>query len=281
MGKPKQMLDSDQCTLMAHYLKIHQQSDGGWGTHIESPSTMFGTVCCYVALRLLESDAGDADADSPYMVRGRAFIQKHGGATLTSSWAKFWLCLLGCMEWEGHNSVPPEMWLLPNWFPFHPGRMWCHCRMVYLPMGYLYGVRFVYKDAETDGVILSLRKEVCFLVFPPSIYFLIKWCWYNAPLTSMISSSLSLYCMSLHSALLSVLRHDTMGQDPPPSRRDGQLLTHTPRHGNRSELSGAIRSMGHLPTFQTVRQKVGVKVLYRLYGCRRYTDELYQYRSGE
>ena len=33
---------------------------------------------------------------------------------MTSSWAKFYLCLLGCMHWDGHNSVPPEMWLLPS-----------------------------------------------------------------------------------------------------------------------------------------------------------------------
>ena len=140
---------------MAVYLIAHQQVDGGWGTHIESPSTMFGTVMCYVALRLL-----GLRADCETMSKGRHFIQVQGGAIMTSSWAKFWLCLLGCMEWEGHNSVPPEMWLLPNWFPFHPGRLWCHCRMVYLPMGYLYGSRFVYEDAEADDIILSLRKEV-------------------------------------------------------------------------------------------------------------------------
>ena len=64
------------------------------------------------------------------------------------------------MDWKGHNSVPPEMWLLPNWFPFHPGRMWCHARMVYLPMGYLYGHRFVYDNADKDDVILSLREEL-------------------------------------------------------------------------------------------------------------------------
>ena len=57
-------------------------------------------------------------------------------------------------------SVPPEMWLLPNWFPFHPGRLWCHCRMVYLPMGYLYGSRFVYPNANNDPLITSLRKEL-------------------------------------------------------------------------------------------------------------------------
>ena len=155
MGKPDHMLNQDQVELMKHYITVHQQSDGGWGTHIESPSTMFGTTLMYVAIRLL-----GVEAEDEICVRGRAFLQQHGGAVMTSSWAKFYLCLLGCMDWDGHNSVPPEMWLLPNWFPFHPGRLWCHCRMVYLPMGYLYGSRFVYDKAETDPTIQSLRKEV-------------------------------------------------------------------------------------------------------------------------
>ena len=150
MGRPDKMIDEQQGTMMRRYLTVHQQSDGGWGTHIESPSTMFGAVVSYVALRLLGEPA-----DSDVCASGRAFIKEHGGATMTSSWAKFWLCLVGCMEWEGHNSVPPEMWLLPNWFPFHPGRLWCHCRM-----GYLYGSRFVYSKAETDPLIAALREEL-------------------------------------------------------------------------------------------------------------------------
>lgn len=128
MGKPKLMLDDEAIKLMKHYILVHQQVDGGWGTHIESPSTMFGTTLMYVALRLLGVDAEDYAA-----AKGRAFIREQGGALMTSSWAKFYLCLLGVMDWRAHNSVPPEMWLLPNFFPFHPGRMWCHARMVYLP----------------------------------------------------------------------------------------------------------------------------------------------------
>jgi len=155
MGRPSVMISPPQQALMLHYLKVHQQEDGGWGTHIESPSTMFGTTVCYLAVRLL-----GGDKDTEWVKRGREFIQKEGGAVMTSSWAKFWLCLVGCMDWKGHNSVPPEMWLLPNWFPFHPGRMWCHARMVYLPMGYLYGSRFTYSEAETDPLIGELRKEL-------------------------------------------------------------------------------------------------------------------------
>ncbi|KAE8675762.1 putative LRR receptor-like serine/threonine-protein kinase [Hibiscus syriacus] len=35
--------------------------------------------------------------------------------------------------------MPPEFWLLPSSLPMHPAKMWCYCRMVYMPMSYLYG----------------------------------------------------------------------------------------------------------------------------------------------
>lgn len=64
-------------------------------------------------------------------------IQQHGGAQWTTSWGKFWLAVLGVYAWEGMNPMPPEMWLLPysSWTGIgwlHPGRFWCHCRMVRL-----------------------------------------------------------------------------------------------------------------------------------------------------
>jgi squalene cyclase len=96
MGCPSEMISPPQQALMLHYLKVHQQEDGGWGTHIESPSTMFGTVVSYLAVRLL---GGDKDLD--WVKKGREFIQNEGGAVMTSSWAKFWLCLIGCMDWKG------------------------------------------------------------------------------------------------------------------------------------------------------------------------------------
>jgi len=155
MNRPSKLIDEDQAKMMTHYIRVHQQVDGGWGSHIESPSTMFGSVLMYVALRLL-----GADKDDEACVKAREFMDEHGGALYTSSWSKFYLCILGVMDWKGHNSVPPEMWLLPNWIPFHPGRMWCHARMVYLPMGYLYGSKFIYATAETDPLIAELRTEL-------------------------------------------------------------------------------------------------------------------------
>jgi squalene/oxidosqualene cyclase-like protein len=139
---------------MIHYLKNHQQVDGGWGTHIECASTMFGTVLSYVALRLL----GEPH-DEPYMKAAKSFMDKYGGALFAPSWAKFWLATLGVYEWEGINSIPVEMWYLPRWFPFHPGKLWCHCRMVYLPMGYVYCKRFS-PDVSQDPLLQALRSEL-------------------------------------------------------------------------------------------------------------------------
>mmetsp|Transcript_57764 Transcript_57764/g.183055 ORF Transcript_57764/g.183055 Transcript_57764/m.183055 type:complete len:537 (+) Transcript_57764:344-1954(+) len=60
----------------------------------------------------------------------------------------------------GQNPLTPEMWLLPYWLPLHPGRFWCHCRMVYLPMSYLYGIRATGKPTQlTEDLKLELYTK--------------------------------------------------------------------------------------------------------------------------
>lgn len=73
-------------------------------------------------------------------------IHEYGGATYITSWGKFWLSVLGVYEWEGQNPLNPEMWLLPfsKWTGVgyvHPGRFWCHCRMVRLQNGAPFSAR--------------------------------------------------------------------------------------------------------------------------------------------
>lgn len=137
---------------MIKYLLSHQRPDGGYGLHIESAATMFGTVLNYVSLRLL-----GCAADLPPLVRCREWIIAHGGAQGTPSWGKFWLNVLNLMPWDGSNAIFPEMWLMPKFLPFHPGRFWCHCRMVYLPMAYISGVKFT---VPVDPLIEAIRGEI-------------------------------------------------------------------------------------------------------------------------
>ncbi|KAI5557810.1 hypothetical protein BDE02_18G128600 [Populus trichocarpa] len=153
-GALNAVLSDEHKKEMIRYLYNHQNRDGGWGLHIEGPSTMFGSVLNYVTLRLLGEGPNDGDGA---MDKGHDWILNHGSATMITSWGKMWLSVLGVFEWSGNNPMPPEMWLLPYLLPVHPGRMWCHCRMVYLPMSYLYGKRFV---GPITPIVLSLRKEL-------------------------------------------------------------------------------------------------------------------------
>nr|AIU41743.1 beta-amyrin synthase [Chlorophytum borivilianum] len=153
-GALNAVLSEEHKKEMIRYLYNHQNEDGGWGLHIEGPSTMFGSVLNYVTLRLLGEGANEGDGA---MENARNWILNHGGATAITSWGKMWLSVLGCFEWSGSNPMPPEFWILPSFLPMHPAKMWCYCRLVYMPMSYLYGKRFV---APITPLILQLREEL-------------------------------------------------------------------------------------------------------------------------
>ncbi|XP_064402287.1 lanosterol synthase-like isoform X2 [Halichondria panicea] len=141
-----------QRSEMVRYLRNVQREDGGWGLHICGKSTVFGTVLNYVTLRLL-----GVSRDDPDVVRARSLLHTLGGAVSIPSWGKFWLSVLNVYHWDGVNSLLPELWLLPTFIPIHPSNWWCHCRQVYLPMGYCYAHRI---RAEPTRLIQELREEL-------------------------------------------------------------------------------------------------------------------------
>ncbi|XP_031254808.1 beta-amyrin synthase-like [Pistacia vera] len=137
------------------YFYNHQHEDGGWGMHIEDHSSMFGTVLTYICFRLL--GFGPDDGENNALARARKWIRDRGGVTYIPSWGKNWLSILGVFDWSGINPMPPEFWILPSFFPIHPSKMWCYCRLVYMPLSYLYGKRFV---GPITPLIQQLRDEL-------------------------------------------------------------------------------------------------------------------------
>lgn len=137
---------------MVRYLRNTQNQDGGWGLHVESHSYLFTTTIIYAALRLC-----DVPADDPAIVRAREFIAANGGPLASALWGKFFLCLLNLYDYRGMNPTPPELWILPEQLPVHPSRMWCHSRMVSLPMSYLYGKRV---QMPVDDRVRAIRSEL-------------------------------------------------------------------------------------------------------------------------
>ncbi|MGB8298445.1 MAG: terpene cyclase/mutase family protein [Polyangia bacterium] len=137
---------------MLAYLSANQQRDGSFGLHVEGSGCQFTTVLCYVAFRLL-----GLPPDDERVARARAFIHAHGTALACASWGKFTLALLNLYEYDGLQPVLPELWLLPASLPFHPSRLWCHCRQVYLPMAHLYGMK---ARMPADELMHALRREI-------------------------------------------------------------------------------------------------------------------------
>ncbi|KAF3631209.1 Beta-amyrin synthase [Capsicum annuum] len=134
---------------------MFQNEDGGWGLHIEGHSTMFCTTLSYICMRILGEGINGGENNA--CARARKWILDHGSVTAIPFWGKTWLSILGVFEWIGTNPMPPEFWILPSFIPVHPAKMWCFSRMVYMPMSYLYGKRFV---GPITPLILQLREEL-------------------------------------------------------------------------------------------------------------------------
>ncbi|KAG0548690.1 hypothetical protein BDA96_01G188600 [Sorghum bicolor] len=149
-----EVLSIEHIHEICRYIYNIQNEDGGWGTHTLGPSSMFGTCVNYATLRIL----GEVlDGENDALSKGRAWILSHGTATAAPQWAKIYLSVVGAYDWSGNNAIIPELWMLPHFLPIHPGRFWCFCRMVYMPMAYIYGKKFVGPITPT---ILAIRNEI-------------------------------------------------------------------------------------------------------------------------
>src|SRR4029077_3067634 len=96
--------------------------------------------------------------DDPMLVTARRWLhEQEGGVLAIPSWGKFWLALLYLYGYEGVNPVPPEMFLLPKALPFQPYNYYCHTRLIYLAMSYLYGAR---AKANLGSRVCALRNEL-------------------------------------------------------------------------------------------------------------------------
>ncbi len=139
-------------TLLKRYLINQQNFDGSWGLHIGGKPSLFSTVLQYVSLRLL-----GVSSDDHTLIKSRDWITKNKSVTDIPQWGKFYLSLIGLYDYQGMHAVLPELYMLPKWLPIHPSKLWCHTRMVYLPMAYLFGTKYI--SPEND-LIRSIKSEL-------------------------------------------------------------------------------------------------------------------------
>ena len=102
---------------------------GGWPLFHGGPLDISCSVKAYFALRLI----GDA-ADAPHMARARAAILAAGGAERSNVFTRATLALFGEVPWQAVPAMPPEIMLLPRWFPFHLSKISYWARTVLVPL---------------------------------------------------------------------------------------------------------------------------------------------------
>ena len=146
------MADRERRDIVRHY-QATRTAQGGWGLHPEDDARVFTTALAYVALRLIGVPPGDELARS-----AREWLRRQtGGVLAIPTWGKFWLSLIGLYGGDGVGALPPELFTLPEWLPFHPHRWYCHTRYIYLAMSYLSGRGFV---ADLGAMRDELRSEL-------------------------------------------------------------------------------------------------------------------------
>ena len=111
------------------YLRRNQADHGGWPLYHDGAFDISATVKAYFALKMI----GDA-AEAPHMARAREAVLARGGADRTNVFTRIQLALFGETKWSNTPTVPPELILLPRWFPVHLSKMSYWARTVIVPL---------------------------------------------------------------------------------------------------------------------------------------------------
>lgn len=148
----KREIPEDQREQILKQFEHTRHGDGLWGMHPESQPYLFVTALVYVASRLL-----NVSPDDELLSRARTFLTSGKGIRAIPSWGKFWLALLNLFDWKGARPVLPELWLIPKWIVLHPSNYYCHTRLIYAPMAFLFGRKTA---APLTDRISEIRTEL-------------------------------------------------------------------------------------------------------------------------
>jgi squalene-hopene/tetraprenyl-beta-curcumene cyclase len=115
---------------IGRYLRRIQSADHhGWGLFHGGAFDVSASVKAYYALKMI----GDP-VDAPHMAAARAAILAAGGAEAGNVFTRIQLALFGAGPWSVVPTMPPEIILLPRWFPIHLSKMSYWARTVVVPL---------------------------------------------------------------------------------------------------------------------------------------------------
>ena len=157
--------DAGRWAKLTNHILRRQRDDGTWGQFYDAPGDLSTSTECYFALKL----AGYS-ADEPFMRKARDFILSKGGVPNARVFTKIWLALFDQWKWKGVPVMPPEMMLLPNWFPINIYDFASWARATIVPMFILLDrkpVRQVPRWAYIDELYPQPPSETDFTIGRP------------------------------------------------------------------------------------------------------------------
>ena len=132
-----------------------QLPGGGWAIHPGGPVDVSASVKAYLALKLTGHDQ-----HSEPLCRASGAIERAGGPWAVNSFTKFYLALLGQMSYADCPAVPPEMVLLPDWFPVNLHRVSAWSRTMIVPLSLMWAFKPVREIAPERGISELFASQV-------------------------------------------------------------------------------------------------------------------------
>jgi squalene-hopene/tetraprenyl-beta-curcumene cyclase len=141
LGEP---VDESLEAKIGRYLRrIQSSAHDGWGLFHAGGFNVSASVKAYYALKVI----GD-DPQAPHMARARTAILAAGGAAAVNVFTRIQLALFGAGPWSTVPTMPPELILLPRWFPIHLSKMSYWARTVVVPLLVLGALKPVARNAK-------------------------------------------------------------------------------------------------------------------------------------
>ena len=146
--------DAPLARKCGRYVLDKQLESGGWAMYPGGQIDVSGSVKAYFALKLTGHEP-----QAEYMRRAAKAIREAGGADVVNSFTRFYLALLGQISYDQCPAVPPEMVLLPNWFPLNVYRMSAWSRTIVVPLSIMWAHRPARKLPADRGISELFLKE--------------------------------------------------------------------------------------------------------------------------
>lgn len=137
-----------EAAACARRILREQLPSGGWAIYPGGPVDVSASVKAYLALKLTGHDP-----QSPPLVRARSAIRTVGGPWAVNSFTRFYLALLGQIPYSACPAVPPEMVLLPDWFPINLHRVSAWSRTMIVPLSLMWAFKPVREVPVRYGML--------------------------------------------------------------------------------------------------------------------------------